>query len=158
MPTYRASLEEVNFLLNEVFRIDRYNNLPGFSDASADVREAIRSAIYVGAHGEGGAGQAGKCRRTAESQDQASHGQILHGADVAGNLAAPVVHSGRRVFHDGIASPGVLKFQFSADSGRAAQGRSSVKKSEEGVMPEAYIYDVRTPRGNAAAAELGIAR
>ncbi len=41
MPTYRAPLEDVRFLLNDVFQIDRYDNLPGFSDASADVREAI---------------------------------------------------------------------------------------------------------------------
>jgi len=41
MPTYKAPVEDVNFLLNDVFQIDRYNNLPGFSDASADVRAAI---------------------------------------------------------------------------------------------------------------------
>src|ERR1700737_1723180 len=40
MPIYKAPLEDVNFLLNDVFQIDRYDNLPGFSDASADVREA----------------------------------------------------------------------------------------------------------------------
>src|ERR1700751_5269929 len=41
MPTYKAPLEDVNFLLNDVFQIDRYDNLPGFSDASAYGREAI---------------------------------------------------------------------------------------------------------------------
>jgi acyl-CoA dehydrogenase len=41
MPIYKAPLEDVNFLLNDVFQIDRYDNLPGFSDASADVRDAI---------------------------------------------------------------------------------------------------------------------
>src|SRR4051794_41818007 len=41
MPTYKAPLEDVSFLLNDVFQIERYDNLPGFSDASADVREAI---------------------------------------------------------------------------------------------------------------------
>jgi acyl-CoA dehydrogenase len=41
MPIYKAPVEEVNFLLNDVFQIDRYDNLPGFTDASADVREAI---------------------------------------------------------------------------------------------------------------------
>jgi len=41
MPSYKAPLEDVSFLLNDVFQIDRYNNLPGFSDAAADVREAI---------------------------------------------------------------------------------------------------------------------
>ena len=43
MPSYKAPVEDVNFLLNEVFHIDNYNNLPGFSDAAADVREAILS-------------------------------------------------------------------------------------------------------------------
>src|SRR5438128_9186604 len=41
MPIYKAPVEDVNFLLNDVFQIDRYDNLPGFTDASADVREAI---------------------------------------------------------------------------------------------------------------------
>jgi alkylation response protein AidB-like acyl-CoA dehydrogenase len=41
MPAYKAPVEDVSFLLNDVFQIDRYDNLPGFSDASADVREAI---------------------------------------------------------------------------------------------------------------------
>ncbi|MFB9268285.1 acyl-CoA dehydrogenase C-terminal domain-containing protein [Bradyrhizobium erythrophlei] len=41
MPTYKAPVEDVSFLLNDVFQIDRYDNLPGFTDASADVREAI---------------------------------------------------------------------------------------------------------------------
>jgi alkylation response protein AidB-like acyl-CoA dehydrogenase len=41
MPSYKAPIEDVNFLLNDVFQINRYNNLAGFSDASADVREAI---------------------------------------------------------------------------------------------------------------------
>src|ERR1700735_3347313 len=43
MPIYQAPLEDVGFLLNDVFQIDRYDNLSGFSDASADVREAILS-------------------------------------------------------------------------------------------------------------------
>ncbi|MDP1865880.1 acyl-CoA dehydrogenase C-terminal domain-containing protein [Bradyrhizobium sp.] len=41
MPIYKAPVEDVTFLLNDVFQIDRYDNLPGFSDASADVRDAI---------------------------------------------------------------------------------------------------------------------
>src|SRR6201981_1819998 len=41
MPTYKAPVEDVSFCLNAVFRIDRYDNLPGFTDASADVRDAI---------------------------------------------------------------------------------------------------------------------
>jgi len=41
MPSYKAPLDDVLFLLNDVFAIERYNNLPGFADASADVIEAI---------------------------------------------------------------------------------------------------------------------
>src|SRR3954463_3931080 len=41
MPIYKAPVEDMNFLLNDVFQIDRYDNLAGFSDASSDVREAI---------------------------------------------------------------------------------------------------------------------
>jgi acyl-CoA dehydrogenase len=41
MPAYRAPVEDVLFLLNDVFHIERYNNLPGFADATPDVVEAI---------------------------------------------------------------------------------------------------------------------
>ena len=37
MPTYKAPVDDVQFLLNDVFHIERYANLPGFSDASPDV-------------------------------------------------------------------------------------------------------------------------
>ena len=41
MPSYRAPVDDVKFLLNDVFHIDRYANLPGFSDATPDVVDAI---------------------------------------------------------------------------------------------------------------------
>jgi alkylation response protein AidB-like acyl-CoA dehydrogenase len=41
MPSYKAPVEDVHFLLNDVFQFDNHHNLPGFSDASADVRAAI---------------------------------------------------------------------------------------------------------------------
>jgi len=41
MPSYKAPVEDVQFLLNDVFHIDRYANLSGFADASPDVVEAI---------------------------------------------------------------------------------------------------------------------
>ena len=41
MPSYRAPVSEVQFLLNHVFGWDRYSHLPGFSDAPPDVLEAI---------------------------------------------------------------------------------------------------------------------
>jgi alkylation response protein AidB-like acyl-CoA dehydrogenase len=43
MPTYKAPVEDAQFLLNDVFHIERYANLPGFADASPDVIEAILS-------------------------------------------------------------------------------------------------------------------
>jgi alkylation response protein AidB-like acyl-CoA dehydrogenase len=41
MPVYKAPVEEVAFLLRDVFRLDRYNNLPGFAEATPDVVEAV---------------------------------------------------------------------------------------------------------------------
>src|SRR5262249_9633972 len=41
VPIYKAPIDEVLFLLNDVFQISRYNNLPGFADASPDVLEPI---------------------------------------------------------------------------------------------------------------------
>ena len=41
MPTYKAPVDDTLFLLNDVFHLDRYGNLPGFADASADVVEAV---------------------------------------------------------------------------------------------------------------------
>ncbi len=41
MPTYKAPVDDVQFLLNDVFHIARYGNMPGFADASPDVVAAI---------------------------------------------------------------------------------------------------------------------
>ena len=41
MPVYKAPVDEVTFLLRDVFRLDRYNNLPGFAEAAPDVVEAV---------------------------------------------------------------------------------------------------------------------
>ena len=41
MPTYKAPVDDVMFLLNDVFHIDRYNNLPGFAEATPDIVEAV---------------------------------------------------------------------------------------------------------------------
>src|SRR5436190_6681209 len=43
VPIYKAPLDETLFLLNDVFQIGRYNNLPGFADASPDLLEAVLS-------------------------------------------------------------------------------------------------------------------
>ena len=41
MPTYKAPVDDMMFLLSDVFHIDRYNNLPGFADATPDLVEAV---------------------------------------------------------------------------------------------------------------------
>ena len=40
MPVYKAPVDEMLFLLNDVFHIERYANLPGFSEATPDVVNA----------------------------------------------------------------------------------------------------------------------
>jgi acyl-CoA dehydrogenase len=41
MPSYKAPVDDALFLLNDVFHLDRYGNLPGFADASPDLVEAV---------------------------------------------------------------------------------------------------------------------
>jgi alkylation response protein AidB-like acyl-CoA dehydrogenase len=41
MPTYKAPVQDTLFVLNEVLGYERYSNLPGFSDATRDILEAI---------------------------------------------------------------------------------------------------------------------
>jgi acyl-CoA dehydrogenase len=41
MPAYKAPVEDALFLLNDVFRIERFANLPGFAEASPDVVAAM---------------------------------------------------------------------------------------------------------------------
>jgi len=41
MPVYKAPVRDVRFLLEDVFGIDRYGNLPGFEDISSDTVQAI---------------------------------------------------------------------------------------------------------------------
>src|SRR5579872_5363595 len=41
MPSYKAPVADTLFLLNDVFDYQRYNNLPGFADASPDIVEAV---------------------------------------------------------------------------------------------------------------------
>ncbi len=43
MPSYQAPVEDTLFLLNDVLAIHRYDNLPGFADASADLAQAVLS-------------------------------------------------------------------------------------------------------------------
>ncbi len=41
MPVYRAPVQDMLFLLNDVLRIDQYADLPGFANASPDMIEAV---------------------------------------------------------------------------------------------------------------------
>src|SRR3979490_802461 len=41
VPTYRAPVDEVMFLLTDVLKVARYDNLPGFADATPDLVVAI---------------------------------------------------------------------------------------------------------------------
>ena len=41
MPSYKAPVDDTLFLLNDVFQFEKYNNLPGFADATPDMVEAI---------------------------------------------------------------------------------------------------------------------
>jgi len=41
MPAYKAPVEDALFLLNDVFQIERFANLPSFAEASPDVVEAM---------------------------------------------------------------------------------------------------------------------
>lgn len=41
MPTYKAPVQDTLFVLRDVLGYERYDNLPGFSDAAPDVLEAI---------------------------------------------------------------------------------------------------------------------
>ncbi len=43
MPAYKAPVEDVLFLLNDVLRLEGYNNLPGFAEATPDTVEAVLS-------------------------------------------------------------------------------------------------------------------
>ncbi|MFM2279952.1 MAG: hypothetical protein RLZZ444_2183 [Pseudomonadota bacterium] len=41
MPVYKAPVEDTLFVLKDVLGIEKFNNLPGFAEASGDMVDAI---------------------------------------------------------------------------------------------------------------------
>ena len=41
MPVYEAPTRDMRFVIHEMMEVDKYQNLPGFSEAPADVIDAI---------------------------------------------------------------------------------------------------------------------
>ena len=41
MPSYSAPVDDTLFILNDVLKYERFNNLPGFADATPDIMEAV---------------------------------------------------------------------------------------------------------------------
>ena len=94
-------------------------------------------------------------RRHALSDHQAGDRPLLHGADAAGNPRPSRAHPDRLRHHHGIGGGSVLSIASppacSPRHVRLPEYYDS-DHTEEGVMPEAYIYDhVRTPRGRGKA-------
>ena len=52
MPSYKAPVKDTLFLLTDVFDYQRYDNLPGFSDASLDIvgGKALNLALLAVSH------------------------------------------------------------------------------------------------------------
>jgi len=45
MPTYQAPVDDALFLINDVFHIERYDNVPGFAEASPDLVAAVLEEV-----------------------------------------------------------------------------------------------------------------
>ena len=82
MPTYKAPVEDVKFLLNDVFHMERYGNMPGFSDASPDVVAAIlEEAAKFYRRGAAAAQPLGRPRRLqAQRRRQRHHAEGIQGS------------------------------------------------------------------------------
>ncbi|GER05716.1 hypothetical protein JCM17843_00260 [Kordiimonadales bacterium JCM 17843] len=41
MPSYRAPVKDMSFILNELLQLEKFSNLPGFEDATSDLVAAV---------------------------------------------------------------------------------------------------------------------
>ncbi len=97
MPSCKAPVDDVMFLLNVVCHIDRYGNLQS-------ARFRARAACD---------GQPGKCRRRRPENDAAAdRGTGFHGTHFAGFDFASRARQGRRGEHHGVADGGILTFIY----------------------------------------------
>src|SRR5438093_7227095 len=121
MTIYRAPVDDVIFLLNDVFKIDRYNNLPGFGDVTRDVRsavliEAARLSEEV-LHPLNSTGDQEGCRRLDDGSVQLPQGfkqafrEIGDGGWVG--LSAPLEYGGQN-FPSALTNP-IVEFMNSAN-------------------------------------------
>ncbi len=72
MPSYKAPVQDALFLLNDVFKIERYGNLPGFEDMSIETRRGHprrrRQALGGGASPLNLSGDREGCTRHADGR------------------------------------------------------------------------------------------
>jgi acyl-CoA dehydrogenase len=103
MPSYKAPVDDVMFLLSDVFHIDRYNNLPGFAEATPDLIAAVLGEAAKFCEDVltplNRVGDKEGCRRhedgsvTTPTGFKAAHKQFIDGGWVG--LAAPVEFGGQ---------------------------------------------------------------
>lgn len=103
MTIYHAPVRDIHFLLDDVLKIDRFNNLPGFADASQDVRSVILSEAARFSeeilHPLNAVGDIEGCTRNADSSVSVPRGfakafsQLGEGGWIG--LSAPVEYGGQ---------------------------------------------------------------